>query len=182
MGCINNSQSVALNCKLNVETWTFFLSWQGEPIKYAVQCSLSTAISALLHDWHCGVWVLWGDDGTRDTEMTLFTSEMLPRQRSLTLTLACHAPWLRLRGNLTLRHISHSGRMLSGPELSIKLSHWSHVEIEHSYWIKLMGTTHSWHKGVKLSEPEPRVMECRWGMWGGWAWYMSPRRGEERQG
>ena len=128
----------------------------------------------------CGYCEVMMEQGTR--RWRCLQVRCSPGSGASCLPLPCHAPWLRLRGNLTLRHIGPSGRMLSGPELSIKLSHWSHVEIEHSYWIKLMGTTHSWHKGVKLSEPEPRVMECRWGMWGGWACYMSPRRGEERQG
>ena len=57
------------------------------------------------------------------------TQVRLPRQ------LPKSRPRPRLESNLTLRHIRHSWRMLSGPDPGIEHSHWSREEIEPSDWM-----------------------------------------------
>lgn len=149
MGCINKNQSVALNCKLNVKTWLFlFLSWQ-QSFEFVFNSWVKR-----LHSWHlvgegvdmCCVLCLmsdvsqavrWGDDGTRGVTQVRRSPGSGPG-------LAMSRPWLRLRSNLTLRHIRHTWRMSPGPDLSIWHSYWSGEEIERYYWIKKLSS--KWQK------------------------------------
>ena len=77
-----------------------------------------------MRGWGCLLSIRRGDDGTRGDD-TSEAPQAAPQSR----------PRLRLESNLTLRHIRHSWRMLSGSDPGIEHSHWSREEIEPSDWM-----------------------------------------------